>query len=221
MGLNLSTDYKVFNEGDTSVQLMSGTYYSRTNTLTPTYSSFSISNGIKLDTKTVEATGSWGVYCKTFVDFDLAIHDFFTVNDPKVGDYIIDSSLLAYIVVAVRNPVFSDYWGLTTVAPQIIGGEMLIPRTAIETTDAYGGRTITHTSQTAILGWVQPTTQRVADMFGKRGYVDDHNIYLLTNACIKYGDLIQKPNGIEYEIYEVNNSKKIDELQQLKGVIKP
>jgi len=221
MGLNLSTDYKVFDEGEVGTQLTSGTYFARSNTITPTYTNFCITNAIKLDTKTVEAKASWGVYVKTFVDFDLATQEFLTKDDPKVGDYIIDLSLLAYIVVAVRNPVFSDYWGLTTVAPTLVGGEMLIPRTAVETTDAYGGRTIAHTSGTAILGWIQPTTQTVADMFGKRGYVGDFSIYLITNANIHYGDLILAPNGIQYEIYEVNDKLKIDELQQLKGVIKP
>ena len=219
--VNLSTDYQIFDEGDTTTQLESATYYTRVSTLgIGTYIPIAITKVIKLDTKTVEGKTSWGVYVKSYCDWDLRTQDF-TIYTPKVGDYIIDGENIGYIITSVRRPVFSDYWGISTVSPHIVGGDYLIPRKASETTDEYGDRKITYTNGVTILGWVQPTTQTVEDMFGKRGFIEDYAIYMLTNSNIVYGDLILDPEGTEYEIYEVNDSKKIDELQLLKGVIKP
>lgn len=220
MGLDLSTDYTIFDEGDTSNQLLPVTYYSRTNTAgTGTFATVNLTKAIKLDTKTYEAYGSWGVYVKTIVDFDLRTQDF-TTYAPAVGDYMVDDESLSYIVISVRRPVFGDYWGVSCVCPHLVGGTTVSHMIAVETTDEFGGRVIAFANGASLLGWVQPTSNKVMDMFGKRGWVEDFDIWTITNLDVKYGDLITC-GSTDYEIYEVNNSRKIDELQYLRGVIKP
>lgn len=220
MGLNLTTDYKVFDEGDTSNQLLSVSYYSRTNTAgVGTFNLIPLTKAIKLDTTTRERYSSWGVYVQTIVDFDLRTQDF-TLDTPAVGDYMVDDELLAYMVTSVRRPVFGDYWGISCVCPQLVGASTITHHIANEVTDEYGGRTITFVNGSTLLGWVQPTNNSVTDMFGKRGFIEDYNIWTITNLDVKYGDVIECL-GVDYEIYDISKQRQIDELQYMKGVIKP
>lgn len=168
----------------------------------------------------IEADFSGGVYVGQKCMFLLPVT---IVGTPKVGDSIAASDG-TWIIQTIEPPVWQDTWDCDCLRLTINSatGELLSLKRQVETTDAYGSRTIGYTITTGILGRIQDTNKdSVVDMFGKKGLLHDYVIYIMGQQDIQCGDILVSSTGIEYEIYMSDNEHRIDELQVFRAYIKP
>lgn len=244
MTLDLSTEYKVFDEGDTGSSLCSITL-TRRDVLhweTP----ITITNAIFLDVTQTEAEISDGiyqnhdVYCEIpFNSIIIPINPVVRPPDvyyspsgyyvPQLGDLITGAApfhQIDYVITSIRQPFCKDYWGLQCRSPQLVSN---LTDTADyykayyngHTTDIYGDKITDQQPNTlGIKCRLQPKTATLRDELGKRGFYTDFTIYMNQQMDLEYGDLFIISNT-KYRVVSFNNKKGLAKLTEINVEIQP
>jgi hypothetical protein len=232
--LDLSTDYRVFNEGDirslsnSTVSLISRNW--TYNAVTKSYSfvdtTVSCPNTLRLNSIVEEKEKSGGVYMERQARFYLATQAFTSpyTTQPKLGDHIVQSNFLqideigrTWTIIKVRKPVFDDCWTCDCIIADINGtlDDTVSIYRQTESTNLDGDRTTTtYPVQPNLSARIQPDAQEVIDNLGKRILLRKYIIYVkgLSNYTFVYGDLAVDRLGTKYKITKVSNDRSITDL---------
>ena len=184
-----------------------------------------IQHVLRLEEDVTEQEPTEGVYLSRNVEFHLpygaAIYP--GGRTPAVGGVITDDDN-SYVILAVRQPKFCDFWGCSTRAMAIVGTYELDNLAtwwpAVDTMDAAGGKITAHPSADATFTDVpakfmlRPSVPQ--EYAGQKQFVEKYDVYVDGDiGQLDNGDLLKDEHDKQYTIISFRNRDRIEELSVL------
>ena len=190
-----------------------------------------IQHVLRLEEDVTEQEPTEGVYLSRNVEFHLpygaAIYP--GGRTPAVGGVITDDDN-SYVILAVRQPKFCDFWGCSTRAMAIVGtydlDNLVTLYPAVEVLDEYGSKVTSHATAhpdfTDVASKIMLRPSVGEDRAGQRDFVEIYDIYIDEEVVqFHIGDVLIDEHGRTYSIMSYRNRDRLEELSVLECECKP
>ncbi len=181
-----------------------------------------------------EAQPSYGVYKRWVTTFkiDPTVWTLAAGSGvyPKMRDTLVVDGITWTVRRDVDSPAPRGLWRLSCNYLQIdatLQATLQYVTATCTGSSATGSRTVTNTDVgDPIAAAVQPFNAMLGDMFGTKDFEDRYMIYALTDpsgtgpSVINAGDMFRDSNGVLYEIEEVVDRLRLDDLNAYRCVKK-
>jgi len=177
-----------------------------------------IPDAYRLEDTEVEGDPTAGGYLQRRTEWHLSTLQAYT---PAVGNTIIDSDGVVWIVQAVREPVLGDFWGLdcleSSISDDVALTDIVSLYPGVDTIDEWGSTITDHTDVDLafedVPAKIMLRKSAVAEELGQVDFVEQFDIYVARDVGqVHNGDLLQDDTGHQYTIVSYRNRNQIDEL---------
>lgn len=186
----------------------------------------SIPNTYRLEEKEAEQAPAEGVYQSRNVEWHLPFGPtIYPAGTPKIGDIVTDNDDQTYVVLEVRPPFLSDFWGIQTrglvISEAFDLNDTISLFSVVIKVDEFGSRKASHDDDpdsdfvnVPCKIQIRPVEIVIA-RGGKQQFQRNFDIYCERDIDVHIGDILKDQNMNKYDIVSWKNRERIDEMSHI------